>query len=100
MTTEELSTLEDDVLATIVDSTLIGITGTYQSGHFIIRVTRPQMITTITMTDILNGNIIVKKREWHQLMYANDPQGMLKADINKMTSALNKAYSEGQEVAG
>lgn len=88
MTAEELSTLEDDVLATIVDSTLIGLTGTYQWGHFIIKVTRPQMITTVTMKDILNGNMMVKKREWHQLMYANDPQGMLKSDINKMKSKL------------
>lgn len=100
MTGVEATTLQDEVLDTIVDSTLIGLTGTYQLSSFIIRVTRPQMITTITMKDIRNGNVMVKKREWHQLMYANDPQGMLKTDINKMKSALNKAYSEGQEVAG
>ncbi len=98
MTGVEATTLQDEVLDTIVDSTLIGLTGTYQLSSFIIRVTRPQMITTIKMTDIRNGNIMVKKREWHQLMYANDPQGMLKTDINKMKSKLNEAYQEGLEI--
>jgi hypothetical protein len=98
MTGVEATTLQDEVLDTIVDSTLIGLTGTYQLSSFIIRVTRPQMITTIKMTDIRNGNIMVKKREWHQLMYTHDPQRMLKTNINDMKSKLNEAYQEGLEV--
>jgi hypothetical protein len=94
VTVKEVETLEDDVLETIVDCILIGLTGTHQSGHFIIKATRPLRTLTVTVIDVMNGNTIQKQRDWSQLMLAIHPQMMLKSDINKMKSKLNEVSTK------